>query len=196
MRTRSQSPAPQSKKSSSQAKTGGEKVKRTGEGFYGLDMMAAIQASSSSEDDDASVSRWSENPTIHCINTQPKQTLNDDEEGACGWGSELSDSDLPQRGDEDDISSKGGVHSMLHELIGAIGNLSAPTHEILDDIWLKLPQVDGVNYPTQTNIPNVFDRQAELLKITIVLYENVSTVAMKNNCFPDDIYARPLGLEI
>lgn len=135
--------------------------------------------------------------------------VNDDEEKVCGWGSELSDSDLPQGKEEvstitlpapcedNDEEIRGGegcgVHSVLHELIGALGNFSEPTHDILDDIWYKLPQVDGVNYPTKTNIPDVFDRQAQLLKIMIVLYEKVSTVAMKNKSSPDDVYSH--GME-
>jgi hypothetical protein len=168
-------------------------IKKTSENFTGLYEMTA------SDGDDSSTSSWSEK--------QPQKMLivNDDEEKVCGWGSELSDSDLPQgipevstvtllAHDEDIRDGEGcGVHSILHELIGALGNFSEPTHDILDDIWYKLPQVDGVNYPTKTNIPDVFDRQAQLLKIMIVLYENVSTVAMKNKSSPDDIYSH--GME-
>ena len=188
-----------------------KKIQTTAENFGGLDMTTTTtyhdddnDDDDSDDSDDVSISSSSEKKVL-C--DTPNKLFKEDEDGVCGWGSELSDSDLPQgkeasvslaaldrSEDEDgDTRSEGGVHSELHELIDAIGNLVAPTHEILDEIWLKLPQVDGVNYPTKSNIPNEFDRQAELLKMMIVLYEKVSTVAMQTMSSPDDIYTNRQG---
>jgi hypothetical protein len=86
-------------------------------------------------------------------------------------------------------SQETGPHATLHELILAIGQLTNPTHEILDDIWLKLPTAQGLHYPTKTDIPNTLDRQADLLRVMIVLYESISNIAMQNGNSPDIMYS-------
>jgi hypothetical protein len=126
----------------------------------------------------------------------------DDDAAVCGWGSELSDSELqlsqqPQTSNNDDpancedVERQPGAHSVLHELIDAVGQLSVPTHDVLDSIWLQMPAVQNLDFPMQVTIPNVYDRQAELRRIMIVLYEKVSTVAMQINCSTDEIYKNP-----
>ena len=137
--------------------------------------------------------------------------LREDEDEEPGWGSELSDSDLissehtTPRGSMggqhhniglksnesriDNDSQETGPHATLHELILAIGQLTNPTHEILDDIWLKLPTTRGLNYPTKTDTPNTLDRQGELLRDMIVLYESISNLAMQNGKSPDLMYS-------
>ena len=84
----------------------------------------------------------------------------------------------------------GGVHSKLHELICMAGQLSEATHEILDEIWVQLPAIDGIRYPTKVDIPNVLVRQAELTRTMILLYENVCGISMELKCSPDDIYTK------
>ena len=144
--------------------------------------------------------------------TMNKASREEEEEEEPGWGSELSDSDLissehtTPRGTSmggqhhniglksnesriDNDSQETGPHATLHELILAIGQLTNPTHEILDDIWLKLPTTRGLNYPTKTDTPNTLDRQGELLRDMIVLYESISNLAMQNGKSPDLMYS-------
>jgi hypothetical protein len=84
----------------------------------------------------------------------------------------------------------GGVHSKLHEFICMAGQLTEATHEILDEIWVQLPAIDGIRYPTKVDIPNVLVRQAELTRTMILLYENVCGISMELKCSPDDIYTK------
>jgi hypothetical protein len=106
-----------------------------------------------------------------------------------GDGNNNKDDDNDGNGNNND-GGGGGVHSKLHEFICMAGQMSEATHEILDEIWVQLPAIDGIRYPTKVDIPNVLVRQAELTRTMILLYENVCGISMELKCSPDDIYTK------
>ena len=87
-----------------------------------------------------------------------------------------------------------GAHATVHKLIVVISGLANPTHEDLDEFEKRncLPTLQGICYPTSIDKPDEMDRQAEIIRILISLYDRVSAMARMRNVPPDDIYKNEL----
>jgi hypothetical protein len=81
-----------------------------------------------------------------------------------------------------------GTHLLLHELIISIGAYDPPTHSALNNVWEKLPVVHGIHYPTETDVPDIHQRHAEMQRVMIVLYDRISAAARELNICPDALY--------
>ena len=95
---------------------------------------------------------------------------------------------MPVESAAEDENTTNGPHASLHHLIADIGALNEPTHDDLDEVWLTLPSAHDLAYPTASDCPDVVFRQAELLRLMIVLYDRVSAMARQEGISPDAIY--------
>ena len=97
-----------------------------------------------------------------------------------GWGTDLSDND---------DGSMDGMEEVVHLIILKIQELPDPNHDTLDDQWVGLSNLylDG---PTRTDIENVIDRQAMMLRILTVLHDKVNAEAIRLHVLPDTLYRK------
>jgi hypothetical protein len=97
-----------------------------------------------------------------------------------GWGSDLSDND---------DGSMDGMEEVVHLMIIKISELPDPSHDTLDNQWVGLSNLhlDG---PTRTDIENVIDRQAMMLRILTVLHDKVNAEAIRLHVLPDTLYRK------
>ena len=97
-----------------------------------------------------------------------------------GWGTDLSDND---------DGSMDGMEEVVHLIILKIQELPDPSHDTLDDQWVGLSNLylDG---PTRTDIENVIDRQAMMLRILTVLHDKVNAEAIRLHVLPDTLYRK------
>ena len=106
------------------------------------------------------------------------------------WGSDVSDHEVVSMEQTPNNSKeKVGLHETVHELILLMQELPAPTHEALDGLWVTMSKRMNVDGPTRTDIENIEDRQAALVRIMIVLHDKVSEEAMRTRVSPDKLYS-------
>jgi len=87
------------------------------------------------------------------------------------------------------------MHVILHELISTLGQCNKPIdHDILDQIWHQMPEIEGVSYPTRSDYIDSFQRQSQMLCLMTQLYEKVSRHAMDTHTDINAIYADPACL--
>jgi hypothetical protein len=132
-----------------------------------------------------------------------KETENDE---LTGWGSDVSETELQRL--EQHTTTKGltsvldggttnnnnnnnnteGLHETVHKLILMMQEAVEPTHEDLDAMWITL---EGLHLegPTRTDIEDIGDRQAELVRTLIVLHDRVSSEAIRLQVSPNTLYA-------
>ena len=81
------------------------------------------------------------------------------------------------------------MEEVVHLIILKIQELPDPSHDTLDDQWVGLSNLylDG---PTRTDIENVIDRQAMMLRILTVLHDKVNAEAMRLHVLPDTLYRK------
>ena len=89
------------------------------------------------------------------------------------------------------------MHVILHELISTLGQCNKPIdHDILDQLWHQMPEIEGFHYPTRSDFMDSFQRQSQMLCLMTKLYQQVSRHAMDTNADINKIYADPSCLKI
>ena len=80
------------------------------------------------------------------------------------------------------------MHALLHEFIILMQDKAAATHEALDAQWVSLSKfhIDG---PTRTDIEDITDRQAEMVRIASVLHTKVAAEASRLQVSPNALYS-------
>ena len=124
---------------------------------------------------------------------QARVVIEDDDDDLGGWGSDVSDTlastaavaATTNGGDDGDGE---GMHETVHKLILVMQELPTPTHDLLDELWVSLSNIN-LDGPTRADIEDVHDRQAALLRILIVLHDGVSEEAMRRRVSPNELYA-------
>ena len=82
-----------------------------------------------------------------------------------------------------------GIHAIVHSQVVELGKMQDPTHSMLDSVVTCLPTLKAQKYPSRQMIPGEDDRQAELLRIAIGLYDHISAIAMQTGISADTLYA-------
>jgi hypothetical protein len=127
-----------------------------------------------------------DNDMLDDLQLGPRATKDDDDLG--GWGSDVSDATTNNKVQEEAPTEKDeGLHETVHKLILMMQELTAPTHEALDAMWITLSnlKLDG---PTRTDIEDIGDRQAALVRTLIVLHDRVSAEAIRLQVSPNTLY--------
>jgi len=93
-----------------------------------------------------------------------------------------------EAGDVGVNSQVDSMHSIIHEIISTLSQSNPLSHELLDEIWLQLPLIDSMVYPTEHEFPDAGDRQAHMLFIITRLYEGVTQEIMKSGKTAEEIY--------
>jgi hypothetical protein len=114
---------------------------------------------------------------------EDSEQVKDSDEEEDAWGDDISAEPTPRKEEEE-----GSLHAILHEFIILMQDKAAATHDALDAEWVSLAKfhIDG---PTRTDIEDVTDRQAEMVRIAGVLHTKVAAEASRLHVSPNVLYS-------
>lgn len=95
--------------------------------------------------------------------------------------------DRAEEREETDVSVD-GIHNTLHQIIIGLRSQTYTQHNELDDMVHQLCDVARLEYPSASSIPDVSNRQAQILKMITCFYQTVCVVSMETSIPCDRIY--------
>jgi hypothetical protein len=82
-----------------------------------------------------------------------------------------------------------GFHQLLMYIINHLQSKVIQTHDELNEVVIALSDVAVLDYPSETTIPIISDRQASILQLISSFYQIVCLISMDEKITPEEVYA-------
>ena len=75
-----------------------------------------------------------------------------------------------------------------------IESMDPPTHEGLDAIQERLPDIEGVQFPTAHAIPDPRERAFQMIRAMMYVYDMVGAASVQQNTLCDNLYSPGMSI--